>query len=46
MESLSYLIALSALVLGLMWKSEFLAVPNTTTDVNYPVSEIVSVLTD
>ena len=31
-------------IVGGAW--EFLAVPNTTTDVNYPVSEIVSVLTD
>ncbi len=31
-------------IVGGAW--QFLAVPNTTTDVNYPVSEIVSVLTD
>ncbi len=31
-------------IVGEAW--EFIAVPNTTTDVNYPVSEIVSVLTD
>jgi len=31
-------------IVGEAW--EFIAVPNTTTNVNYPVSEIVSVLTD